>query len=348
MRLLAVCVSAFVLGFVGSVPLAGPVAVMVLSRAAQGRFREALRIGLGASVAEGLYAGAAFWGFTTLLSRNALVVPVSRGAAAIVLLALGVRFMFWRPASKDDSRENKAGTALLGFTVSALNPTLFITWSAAAAIVHSGSDGPGSHTQLDAVPFGAAAAAGIAAWFFVLVALVRRYEGSLPKNALAWSVRALGLCLVALGVWSAVRLGAWFLTTRSARPLSTHEAAAHERSSCLLAANDSTVALQVHRGTRPPRNRHTPAWAPHMVALPQSAPPSPTTTSGLIAPSSRRPPSSPEPSAPSSEASDSPASPPSSVSSPVTVSSPLSAPASGIALGWKRLSETFDRSATTT
>jgi threonine/homoserine/homoserine lactone efflux protein len=347
MRLLAVCVSAFVLGFVGSVPLAGPVAVMVLSRAAQGRYREALRIGLGASVAEGLYAGAAFWGFTTLLSRNALVVPVSRGAAAIVLLALGVRFMFWRPASKDDSRENKAGTALLGFTVSALNPTLFITWSAAAAIVHSGSDGPGSHTQLDAVPFGAAAAAGIAAWFFVLVALVRRYEGSLPRNALAWAVRALGLCLVALGVWSAVRLGAWFLTTRSARPLSTHEGAAHERPTYLLASNDATVASHVHREARP-RNRHTTAWAPHMAVLPQSAPPSPTTTSGLIAPSPRRPPSSPEPSAPSSEASDSPASPPSSVSSPVTVSSPLSAPASGIALGWKRSSGTFDRSATTT
>src|SRR5216683_2058256 len=104
MHLLAACVSAFAFGFIGSVPLARPIAVMVFSRAVQRRFGEALRIGLGASAAEGLYAGAAFWGLTTLLGRSPLAVPLSRAAAAVVLLVLGVRFMFWRPNDKSDRR----------------------------------------------------------------------------------------------------------------------------------------------------------------------------------------------------------------------------------------------------
>jgi threonine/homoserine/homoserine lactone efflux protein len=225
MHLLAVCVSAFLFGFVGSVPLAGPIAVMVVSRAAQRRFAEALRVGLGASVAEGLYAGAAFWGFTALLGRNPMAVPLSRGTAAVVLLVLGVRFMFWGPKKEDDRRESKAGTALLGFTVSALNPTLLITWGAVAAFVHGHLDQLGPLSQTDAIPFGLSAAAGIGSWFLLLITILRRFAGSLPRNALAWTVRVLGLSLVALGVWSGVRLGAWFAKTH--RPPAPSAAAPH-------------------------------------------------------------------------------------------------------------------------
>jgi threonine/homoserine/homoserine lactone efflux protein len=211
MRLLLLSVSAFLFGFFGSVPLAGPISVMVVSRAAQGHFRDALRISLGASVAEGLYAGGAFWAFTRLLAPNPYVAPISRGAAAVLLVGLGVRFMFWRPKDEDGSRESKTGTALLGFTISAVNPTLFVTWSAIVAFVHSAHDQrPGGPTELDAIPFGVAAAAGIASWFVVLVAVLRRFEGKLPKQALTWTVRGLGLCLVGLGIWSAIRLGLWW------------------------------------------------------------------------------------------------------------------------------------------
>ncbi len=225
MYLVTICASAFAFGFIGSVPLAGPIAVMVLARATLRRFGEALRIALGASVAEGLYAGGAFWGFSRLSSRSDLVVPISRAAATVIFLALGVRFVFWRPKEESDRRENKAGTALLGFTISALNPTLFVTWSAAAAFVQSGHDQGSVRTQLDAIPFGVVAAAGIGSWFLVLVTLLRRYEGHVPKNALSWSVRALGLCLVALGVWSGVRLEAWWATGQ--RP-PTHDGAASD------------------------------------------------------------------------------------------------------------------------
>ncbi len=224
MRLLAVCAVALVFGFAGSMPLAGPIAIMVFSRAAQRRFGEALRIGVGAAVAEGFYAGLAFWGFTTFFAGNAMLMPVSHAAAALVLSPLGIRFMLWRPKEASDRREKKAGTALLGFTIAALNPTLLVTWSAAAAFVYSkGIDSP---SAAHAIPFGLCAAAGVGAWALMLVLLLRRYGGKLPRIALSWTVRVLGLVLLALGVWSGVEFVIWFVEGRE--PPAANEGGAFE------------------------------------------------------------------------------------------------------------------------
>jgi len=208
MGLAVICVIAAVFGFVGSMPLAGPIALMAVSRAASKRFGEAVRVGLGAAVAEGLYAGAAFFGYTSLLARRAAVVPFSRGATAVVLCAIGVRFMFWRRKTEKDERENKVGTMLVGFTVSAANPTLFLTWSAAVALLYS--KGLSRPSPAYAIPFGACAAAGVAGWFGTLVVILRRHGDRLPEAAFTWVVRAMGVLLAALGAWSGVDLVRWF------------------------------------------------------------------------------------------------------------------------------------------
>ena len=203
-RLLANCAVAFAFGYLGSVPLAGPIAVMVLSRATHGKFGQALRIGLGAAVAEGLYAGIAFWSLAALLGRSALLIPLARGATALVLMPLGLRFVFWRSKEDGDGRQGRAGTALLGFSISALNPTLFLTWSAAVGVVFSRQPRP--LWALDAIPFGLSAGAGVALWFLTLVLLLRHYGERLRRDTMAWIVRVLGLVLFAMGVWSAVGL----------------------------------------------------------------------------------------------------------------------------------------------
>jgi threonine/homoserine/homoserine lactone efflux protein len=211
MRLLVVCAVAFAFGFIGSIPLAGPISVMVVSRAAQKKFGEALQLGLGAALAEAVYAGLALWGFTTLLARHPAVVPVSHGVTAVVLSVLGVRFALWKPKSRRDRHERRAGTWVVGFTVSALNPTLLLTWGAAAAFIFS----KGLATGLDAsswptaLLFGLSAGAGVAAWFVVLVAVLRRLRGKLPDRVLTWTIRVLGVALLGLGAWSAVQLVGW-------------------------------------------------------------------------------------------------------------------------------------------
>lgn len=207
MRWLAVCSLALVFGFFGSVPLVGPIAIMVLSRAARRRFDEARRIGLGAAIAEGIYAGVAFWGFATFLSKHEGIVPISHASSAVLLAALGARFVFWRPVEHTDRRATKAGTALLGFSVSALNPTLLLTWSGAVAFLYS--KGLDREPALVAVPFGASAAAGVGGWMVCFVALLQKFEGRLPRAAMTWTVRIMGLVLVGLGTWSGVQLTKW-------------------------------------------------------------------------------------------------------------------------------------------
>jgi threonine/homoserine/homoserine lactone efflux protein len=204
MRLLAICVLAMAFGFVGSMPLAGPIAILAVSRATQKKYGDAFRIGMGAAVAEGVYAGLAFWGYTTFLARHAIVVPISHGATALVLVGIGIRFVAWKPTQGTKRTLNRAGTALLGFSVSAINPTLLLTWSAAVAFLYS--KGLREPPALYAVPFGLSAAAGIGSWFVALTALLKRYGGKLPTAALTWTVRGMGLVLVGLGLWSGVQL----------------------------------------------------------------------------------------------------------------------------------------------
>jgi threonine/homoserine/homoserine lactone efflux protein len=201
------CLIALAFGYVGSMPLAGPIAVMQLARGARGQLAEALRLGLGAALAEAIYAGVAFWGYTTLLARHPLLLPVSHGVTAVVLIGLGIRFALWKPTERKDRREHKAGTVLLGFTVSAANPTLLVTWGAAVALLYS--KGMSRMPAVAAVPFGAFAGLGVAAWSATLVAIFRRYGGKLPRAAITWVVRALGITLVGLGGWSGVQLVEW-------------------------------------------------------------------------------------------------------------------------------------------
>jgi threonine/homoserine/homoserine lactone efflux protein len=206
-HLLVLCVIAFVIGFVASMPLAGPISVLVVTRAARREFEGALRIGLGAATVEGLYAAVAFWGFATLLSRHDIVVPISHGVTAVVLLALGVRFVAFVPHEKTNPNENKTGNMLLGFSISALNPTLLVTWSAAVAFLYS--KGLRETSGAYAIPFGICAGAGVGTWFVIMVKLLRKYEGKHPPSRLARVVRFLGIVLVGLGVWSGVQLVQW-------------------------------------------------------------------------------------------------------------------------------------------
>lgn len=223
MAVLVISIIAFAFGFVGSMPLAGPIAVLVVSNSFEGRHSAALRLAFGAALAEAIYAFVAFFSFTTLLARYPIVVPLSHAVTAIVLLIVGVYFVRWRDRSakglaKDgekkngefadapgaSKKENKSASFFLGFSVCALNPTLLVTWSAATAVLYS--KGVAHLTSVMAIAFGLAAGLGVATWQVVLVALIRRYQSHFPRKALTWIVRGMGLLLVAIAVWSAIDL----------------------------------------------------------------------------------------------------------------------------------------------
>lgn len=203
MSWLIVSAVAFVLGFVGSMPLAGPVSVMVVSRAGLGRFDEARNVAFGASLGEGLYAGISFLGFAALLTRYPTAVPISKVVTAIVLFAVGAHFLRWKPKDAGDGKERHGSSSFfLGLTASLVNPTLLVTWSAVTTAIYSRQAFP--MTAAMAAPFGICAGAGIACWNVVLVAILRRYHNKFPQRAVTYFVRGMGMLLIAIALWSVI------------------------------------------------------------------------------------------------------------------------------------------------
>lgn len=202
MSLLVVCLIAAVLGYIAAMPILGPIAVMVVARGIEGRFEEARKLGIGASIAEGTYAGIAF-GFATLFTRYPLALPVSRVLTSIVLFVVGISFVRYTPRPLEPVSERKARSAFaLGFLTSGLNPTIIATWTAVAAGIHS-------RQLLEmkpwmAVPFGLSACIGIASWYITLVMLMTKYHSRLPARGMSTFIRVMGGVLLCIAAWTVI------------------------------------------------------------------------------------------------------------------------------------------------
>lgn len=198
-----------VLGFLGSMPIAGPIAVLVLTRSLSGSPAQALRIALGSAAVEGLYAFLAFWGLGALLQELPAVAAGARVLAAALLVGIGVHLVRRKaplvPAAQGlpppPGAEHRS--LLFGATIAALNPTIVASWAVIATALHG--TGWVKPSLPDALAFGAGVAAGAVAWFALLVRLVRRFRRGLRPETVDRLLHAIGWLLVAAGVALATR-----------------------------------------------------------------------------------------------------------------------------------------------
>jgi len=202
----------FCFGFFGSIPVAGPIAALVLKRGLTGRFASAAFVGVGGGIAEAGYAFLAFWGYATWLADKPLVDPISKAVAAIILIGLGVSFARYRTkdtagvAQKVD--ESIPRSLLLGFSITALNPTLIATWTAATTTLDSADIV--RLEPIDAIPFSLGALIGIVGWFGMLTVLLKRYGPRFDRNKLDTCVRVIGLLILGLGLWFGIKAVMYF------------------------------------------------------------------------------------------------------------------------------------------
>ncbi|HEX4351981.1 MAG TPA: LysE family transporter, partial [Polyangiales bacterium] len=142
--MVAAALLGFCFGYIGSMPVAGPIAVLVFGRGLEDRTRNGLYLASGAAIAESVYAYLAFWGFSAFLVQHRWIEPTSRVAAAVILTLLGVHFYRRKPpmpvegeALVEKPRGGNKRSFFLGFTITALNPTLLATWTAAVTTIYS-------------------------------------------------------------------------------------------------------------------------------------------------------------------------------------------------------------------
>lgn len=168
----------FILGLLGAIPIGGPISVIVIDRVLAKRYRPALALAFGASIAEAAYCTLAFWGVGGLLARFPALDRVATLASAIVPAVVAV-IILWsraRPRKNELARPSPQANAELhaagGFLISAANPLLLASWSTAAAWVHGvGLLTPGHYAP---VLVGLGVLAGANAWFVSIVYLLRR------------------------------------------------------------------------------------------------------------------------------------------------------------------------------
>jgi threonine/homoserine/homoserine lactone efflux protein len=203
---IAAALIGFAFGFFGSVPIAGPIAALVLQRGLTGRYKDGAAIGLGCAVAEAGYAFLAWWGFSTFLAAYPIVEPLSRLLAALILFGLGISFARYRGPTLTDERPPAQSTSrslLLGFSITALNPTLIATWSAATTTLYS--TGLIAADPINGLPFASGTFGGIAGWFLLLTYLLKRYGARFRRETMDLTVRAVGWLIVLLSLFFAYR-----------------------------------------------------------------------------------------------------------------------------------------------
>jgi threonine/homoserine/homoserine lactone efflux protein len=196
-------------GFVGSIPIAGPAAILVVERGLGGHGRSAFGVGAGTGLAESGYALVAFLGMTAALSELPWLVPLSRILGALILTGLGLYLALATRSQPPQAgvpvpRRRAREGFVLGIVMTAVNPTLIITWTAVVTVLHS--------VQLlrveplDGFPFALGVGLGVTLWFGALLLLLRRLREKVSSQTLDRVVRVLGWVFAAAGVGLTVNL----------------------------------------------------------------------------------------------------------------------------------------------
>jgi threonine/homoserine/homoserine lactone efflux protein len=197
----------FCLGFIGSVPIAGPTALVVVDSTLENRPRKGLCVAVGAAFAESIYAALAFWGLAHLFISYPMIVPASRLLGGGVLIIIGLHFALRHHRIQSAPRLehiNHDGRYLLfGFTITFFNPTLAVTWTAAIAAIHSVL--PAHYTPIDALPFALGSCLGIVGWFWVLIRVICRFRMKVRLTPLSYVLRMTGGVLIIVGTVVTVR-----------------------------------------------------------------------------------------------------------------------------------------------
>jgi threonine/homoserine/homoserine lactone efflux protein len=142
-------------GFLFSMPIAGPISILITTNALKGRLRYCNLVNIGASFADFTYVFIAVFGLTKLYSFYKPIVPYIFSFGSLLLIYLGYRI--YRTKIDIEHLEDKThiiekinkrekGAFYTGFMINFFNPTLFIGWLTSSLLVISFIAALGLHT----------------------------------------------------------------------------------------------------------------------------------------------------------------------------------------------------------
>jgi threonine/homoserine/homoserine lactone efflux protein len=190
-------------GALTGVPI-GPVNVAVIDAAYRHTMRRAIAVGLGGSIADGLYAALGVMGVTPILRTYPSIPPILYAVSGVVLLVYGfltARTQAVAPATTEPtSSESTAMRKEMwsGFTVGLalilLNPAAIVTWVVImGSIIPDGTTGEGLACAVGVM-------VGSFAWFALVAYLTQKGRQVLGEKA-AWIPRVVGFALMVYALY---------------------------------------------------------------------------------------------------------------------------------------------------
>jgi threonine/homoserine/homoserine lactone efflux protein len=154
--LLTISIIGLIAGFIFSMPIAGPISILVTSNALKGKLKYCNILALGASFSDFIYVLVAVYGITHLFSYYKQVIPYILGVGSFFILYMGIRIIRTKLDLTHIDEEQKipdigvkkrSGALYTGFMINFLNPTLFFGWLISSFIVLSFAASLGFNTS---------------------------------------------------------------------------------------------------------------------------------------------------------------------------------------------------------
>jgi threonine/homoserine/homoserine lactone efflux protein len=212
----------FLAGLVTSVPMLGPVVLMLIGDGLAGRSgpeadtsessrgpdvrggRAWLAFALAAALSEGVHVALAVFGVAPALLAQPEIRVWARVAAGVLLVVMGV--LAWRAqATSTRLLPERAGpAAVLGAALVLPNPGFLVAWVATAAFLAErgwlGGVGPGADGWMAGVAFVVGAVLGVMVWFVAVRGLAVRV-GARVEGRVRGVRKTLAVALIGCGAW---------------------------------------------------------------------------------------------------------------------------------------------------
>jgi L-lysine exporter family protein LysE/ArgO len=142
--LITMAIVGLLTGFIFSMPIAGPISILITSNALKGRMRYCNLVAIGASFADFVYVYVAIYGITKLYRYFKPAMPYILGVGALFIIYVGYRVFKSKleldhldeanPDTIKPIKKHKGGF-YTGFMVNFLNPTLVFGWLTTSVLV---------------------------------------------------------------------------------------------------------------------------------------------------------------------------------------------------------------------
>lgn len=146
---ITIIIIGFTAGFIFSIPVAGPINIIITSNALRGNLRFCLRTAFGASIIEFFYVLIIVFGISSLYSLYQPFIPYLLLAGAVILIFIGIRIIksdFKIDTENEIEQEKNNGGFRTGIIINLTNPSLFLGWLTSTFIIFSLASSLGLNT----------------------------------------------------------------------------------------------------------------------------------------------------------------------------------------------------------